>query len=1589
MRLALLSLALSVATTALGGEANRLAYLDSNDPYYVGLDFPKLTTPQWVGEDGVEAVVVLAIDDMTQNAPKYEAFLRPILDRLKAIDGRAALSIMTNRVDAASPEVKRWLAEGVSLEAHTLTHPCPLLQKGDFAEAQRTYHGCVDLLGRIPGNHPVAFRMPCCDSRNTVSPRFFAEIFNATSPEGNALAIDSSVFMLFTPDDPSLPRALVLDPDGRERFRKYLPFPSFVNTIENYPYPYVINRLCWEFPCVVPSDWEGQNLLKPNNPRTLEDMKAALDCVVAKQGVFNLVFHPHNWIQNTQIVALIDHAVAKHGRKVRFLNFREALERINQNLLGGQALRGAKGSNGIQLLDLNDDGYLDVVIRNDDRRETRIWDRAAQSWKVSGYEPIVERPRDPAVRFLDLDEDGYDDLVHSSPTEYLIVLFDPATSAWSRLVMSGRRTPAESLKPDTPLPPFVRLDPKTGRLTDNGAWVHSRHIWWQNEDTAELPDLVNRRSFNDLLKNVEPRAKGPTASLRSMRVRPGFRVGLMVHEPLVQSPIAFDWAPDGRMWVLEMGDYPLGADGKGRPGGNVRLLSDTDGDGRYDKATSFLAGLAIPSGIMAWGRGVLIACAPDILYAEDTNGDGWADVKKVLFTGFTEGNPQHRLNGFDFGLDGWVYGANGDSGGNVRSLATGKTVAIGGRDFRFRPDTGEFEAESGQTQYGRHRDDWGNWFGNNNPNWAWVYMLSEHDIKRNPRFAPPDPRQMLEPDNRLYPVSRTLPRFNDLWAANRVTSANSPTPYRDELFGPGFENSLFVSEPVHNLVHRIVLEPDGVTWRGGRAAGEEEREFLASSDNWFRPTMMRTGPDGALWIADMYRAVIEHPEWIPDDWEAKLDLRAGADKGRIYRVYPVNQQPRPIANLAALDSSGLVGALDSPNGWTRDTAQRLLMERKDVSAVEVIRRLAASSERPKSRVQALWTLKGLGELRPEIVVKALDDMHPKVRRAAIAAYADRLNEDPRLGQAMLARADDPDPRVRFALALALGDWAEPRAGSALARLLRSSPDDPWMRAAVLTSAAPHASAILAALFGEEGRGAAVPSEVVGPLFATAAGSGQGLAGLVESVAAPKGPNNTYAPWQFAAVAGLLQAVERDPLERRAENDPTLRQALGRLETLYQSARTVAGNTEVSEDDRLAAIRLLGRSTSHVAENRERLRSLLGPRVPARLQEAAVAALTRSSDPEIPKLLLAGWKSQSPALRTTILDAIVSRSAWANVLLAALERGEIAPAEVDPAHRRRLLGLRDAALRQRAETILSAATSGRREVIDRYRSALDAAGEATAGAAVFKKVCASCHRLKGEGTEVGPDLATLTDKSPESLLVAILDPNRAFEAKYTNFLVETTDGRVLSGMIAAETANSVTLRRQEGKEDVLLRSDIEAMAGSGQSVMPEGLEKDLTPRDLADVIAYLNSTGPPRKTVEGNQPDLARPGEGGAIVLRASAAEIYGDTLTFESMYRNLGYWSTLNDRAAWSFEVERPGRFEVWLDYACADPSQGNHYVLDTGKARLEGTVAGTGTWDDYRRAKIGELDLAAGRQRLEMRPAERIKGAMIDLRAIELRRKN
>jgi putative membrane-bound dehydrogenase-like protein len=1687
----LVSLLSLAATPAADG--NRLAYLDDPvNPYYVGRTFPKLVTPQWVGEDGVEAVVVLAIDDMNA-PPRWEAFLRPVLQHLKRIDGRAPVSIMTCNVNPRDPHLQTWLKEGVSLETHTFTHPCPFFQGGDFARARGTYERCVDLLAAVPGSRPVAFRMPCCDSLNTPTPRFYAGIFNRRTDKGNFLHLDSSVFNLVTANDPALPRELVLE-GGVERFRKYLPAErSFVNTIEDYPYPYVLGGLCWEVPCATPSDWQAYHLYESASPLMARDWRAYLDATVAKQGVMCLVFHPHGWCTQEHLISLIDHAVTRHGRKVKFLTFRECHERLEKNLLAGQSLRdpATGGDNGVRLLDVDNDGYLDVIVANKDVRRTRRWSPRTRSWvegefpldltarrgrfgvvhsdglpvllaagegkargwhfdgarwveddalvstgrkdghrvelsstpghdrgerlrdfdgdgrcellvpggrpQVYAWDPkekrwcgqewglppgtavVDDKGRDRGLRFLDLDEDGALDVISSNEDGFGIYLFESPHKGWTRVAAEGKRGDAGAL------PMIARQG------TDNGAWFHSRHLWVQNENTAALKDHVDRRPFNEMLARVEPRAKSPQAALRCLHPRPGFVVEQLVAEPLVEDPIAFAWGPDGRLWVVEMGDYPLGTDGKGKPGGRVLVLESTRGDGKYDKATVFLDKLAFPTGVLPWRKGVLITCAPDILYAEDTDGDGKADRTEVLFTGFVEGNQQHRVNGLTWGVDNWVYGANGDSGGRVRSVKTGRVVDIGGRDFRFRPNDGAFDAQTGQAQYGRCRDDWGDWFGGNNSDPLWHYALADHYLRRNPHVAAPPPRlpvPAVPGAAPVFPLSRTLPRFNDLWAANRFTSACSPITYRDDLFGPAFVDNTFVSEPVHNLVHREILATEGRTFHSRRAADEQRSEFLASTDNWFRPTMLRVGPDGALWVADMYRAVIEHPEWIPRDVQKRLDLRAGHDKGRIYRVYPVGTKPREIPRLDRLETAGLVVALDSPSGWQRDMVQQMLLWREDPSAVGPLEKLAAECPRPQARLGALCTLDGLHVLTAPVLRRALADPHPGVRRHAVRLCESLLGKHPELGEDLLKRVEDRDAQVQLQMAYTLGEWADPRAGKALGALATRYGGDRYFLAAALSSVnkANLDAVLLAALASGK-----PPANLVESLLRLANALGQTRATTTLLWAVGKPEAGRYATWQFTTLASLLDSLDQRNAsleDLHHAGDADLRGAVAGLAALFAAARTTTADHTAPLSDRASALRLLGRGVDHRTEDVKALQDLLVPQSPDELQSAAIAALGRLRGPEVPAALVRGWRGFGPGLRGQALEVLLRRPEWMSALLDALERKQVPPAEIDAPRRQRLLDSRDPGMRGRAAKLFAGAVDAdRQKVIDAYAVVASLKGDPARGKAVFGKSCASCHRLAREGNEVGPDLAALGGRPADYLLTNILDPNRAVEARYVNYVADLKNGLTLTGVLAAESGTSITLLGPDGKPQVVLRKDLESLTSTGKSAMPEGLEKDVRPQDMADLLAYLKAAAPKpqRKLFEGNTPEVVRPAADGALRLPAKFAAIYGKTLVFEPRYANLGFWGSDDDHAAWTVRVARPGRYAVWLDWACEADNAGNTFLVEAGEKSLTAKVESTGSWDMYRQARVGEVSLEAGEHQVVVRPAAKVRGYLFDLRSIRL----
>jgi putative heme-binding domain-containing protein len=428
--------------------------------------------------------------------------------------------------------------------------------------------------------------------------------------------------------------------------------------------------------------------------------------------------------------------------------------------------------------------------------------------------------------------------------------------------------------------------------------------------------------------------------------------------------------------------------------------------------------------------------------------------------------------------------------------------------------------------------------------------------------------------------------------------------------------------------------------------------------------------------------------------------------------------------------------------------------------------------------------------------------------------------------------------VRLQLACTLGEWRDGRAGAALAALALQHRNDPYLRAAVLSSVSGHNLAdVLAGVLSDP----TPPAPLVRQLLGVAGALGDGVAApaLLARVTAPH--DGRFAPWQFAALAGVLDALEGRGRSLEVLPD----RARAGVARMLAAARATAADRRAAEAERLAGLALLGREPAKRADDVALLGKLLGPRHPVAVQSAALAALGRIPDERVASRLLAGWKAFTPAQRPVVLDLLLGRDAWQRRLLAALEKKEVPAGHLDAARRQRLLAHADARLRARAAAVFAGAVSAdRQKVLREHRGVLALKGDAGRGKALFAKSCASCHRLEGVGHEVGPDLAALTNKSPEYLLTEILDPNRNVDTRFVQYLVRTRAGRTFTGLLAAETATSITLRGQEGKQQVLLRRDVEELSGTGKSLMPEGLEKDLSRQDLADLLAYL--TGPRRK-----------------------------------------------------------------------------------------------------------------------------------------------
>lgn len=962
------------------------------------------------------------------------------------------------------------------------------------------------------------------------------------------------------------------------------------------------------------------------------------------------------------------------------------------------------------------------------------------------------------------------------------------------------------------------------------------------------------------LRTAGPRT--PAEEQKTFRLLPGFRIELVAAEPDVVDPVSLAFDEKGRLFVAEMRGYPNGGVGTGNESrGRIRCLVDSDGDGRFDTSTIFAEGLRFPMGLQPWRGGLIVAVAPDILYLQDTDGDGRADKQTVLYTNFYLANIQQLVNNLRFGLDNWVYACAGADGGTVVSAQKpdAAPVNLRNRGIRFQPDIpASLEPTSGGGQYGLTADDAQHWFTNTNSSHLRQIILPEHYLQRNRyltatqvttdiaehgpaakvfRISPFEPWRVERTSRRVQDNTRKY-ASTELVPGGFFTSACSPLIYTADLFPPEFRGNNFVCDPANNLIHREVLEPYGARFIARRV--DVDREFLASEDNWFRPTNLVIGPEGAIYVADFYREVIETPLSLPADIKERLNLES-TGRGRIWRIVPEGFQSTRFADLGSFSTEQLVATLLDGNSWKRLTAQRLLYERKPAEAPALIRKQLAQAAGRPGRANLLWTLAANGPITEADLLPAFEDPLPGNRENALRLAEPLFADSPALRRAAAERVADDSSLVRFQLAFSAGFLPASEAVPILVQLCAKDGADPWVQTAVLSSIGHCPQQFLNAL----ATAAAVPPAVRNTLMSRVAtmigakGDADDILALLRMLTVPK----MDAVVQRSLLEGLGQGMrnsKRTLSEWFADPPQSAKDLMPQLRELFQRASTIARNESASAATRAAQARLLAYAPFDMAL--PALKNLLAPANPGDLQTLAVQALAGFNHPEVGKTLLGGWNSYAPALKREVLDAMTTRADRALQLLEAVQQGLIAPSEIDLTRAQQLKQHPDRRVKSKAEAVFTAVVNAdRAKVVADYASVAELKGNAEKGRVLFKNNCAACHRIAGEGNDVGAPLgATIPGKSVQDLLVAVFDPNREVDPRYVSYQAVTVDGRQYTGIVVAETPNSITLRRAEGLQDTILRNDLESLRSTRLSLMPEGFEKQLTPQDAADLFAFLRS-----------------------------------------------------------------------------------------------------------------------------------------------------
>lgn len=955
--------------------------------------------------------------------------------------------------------------------------------------------------------------------------------------------------------------------------------------------------------------------------------------------------------------------------------------------------------------------------------------------------------------------------------------------------------------------------------------------------------------------------------LKGFQIDPQFNLHLAAAEPLVFDPVDMEFDEHGDAYVLEMPGYPL-SDRDSR----LILLRDDDEDGLFDERIVYADSLGVASSFLPYQDGMLIAAPPNLLWLKDNDGDKRADERQVILSGFAVDNLQHNFNGLTYGLDNWIYAANGGNDGEPYFISQPEAkVKLNGGDVKFNLATQQLE-RFGESSGGFELtfDQWGRLFENHNIE-AISHLIFEDRYLADLSVEPSHALSLIcEPDEtgytRIYPIGEQETRLNHPEQSGYFSGACGITFYGGGAFPESYNNQLFVADVVLNLIHMGVLQSNGSSFKTTRK--QAKSEFLAFTDRAFRPVNMAVGPDGGLYVLDMHRTVIEHPEWIPDEVEVNLDLNSGKQKGRIYKVsWKKNVGSKKMA-YNFKDPMGLVQALESPNQWTRITAQRLLVEQQNTKIIPQLKQCMTDHKQPLTRLHAMWTLEGLSSLSDTLLNLMLTDPTDGVRENAIKLVESRLHKNTRWLPKLLELTLDEYPRVRLQATLAISTMLPqhhkefgPQIAQAMFKLLEHPETDEWQTLAIIAALKQQpqlfGQQLLAGrttLTNKQEKVALALARIIGKrhdvegakaLIVNLSNSRRELqAALLESIALgwEKSPSNKLAPTK--GLENQLVSLENKNDRSLIRASAYLRKALGldvspQMNNFIHQALQEITDANTSQEERLTMLKLI--ALAPYEQRSEALFAMLDNTQPIVLQREALLQLSQLSLPEVGNQLIQRWPYLGAEARKHASDILLYNTNHHPILLSAVENDIVNLGELnlDLERRRALLFSDDPRIKKRAEALFSdAGVVKRQDVIKASLPALSLAGQIEKGKQVYESICSGCHRFGNIGQNVGPNLTEIQRKSKETLLYEMLDPNSAVDTRYLTYKVTTKSGNIHSGIIERENDEEIVLRNIGGTEFSILKTEINSFSSLGISLMPEGLESSMTHQDIADLLAFL-------------------------------------------------------------------------------------------------------------------------------------------------------